>query len=197
VNRSVDFFDSQFRRQIQGSDYVLNPFERAILPYLKDEILDLGCGLGNLSLAAAQAGCSVTALDASPSGIGDLGRRAAAANARIDARSADLRTYTSSRQYDCVVCIGLLMFFRCDEAQAVLGQLASSVRPGGIAAVNVLVAGTTFMDMFDPQAHCLFEREELTSAFAGWQAVLSRYEDFPAPGGTLKRFQTMIARRPL
>ena len=55
IPRSVEFFDTQFQKQVAASDYALNPFERAILPYLRGEVLDLGCGLGNLSLAAAQA----------------------------------------------------------------------------------------------------------------------------------------------
>src|SRR5574341_1763900 len=75
TGKSVEFFDRQFERQVREAAYALNPFERAILPYLHGEVLDLGCGLGNLALAAAQAGCKVTALDASPSGIADLARR--------------------------------------------------------------------------------------------------------------------------
>jgi tellurite methyltransferase len=70
------------------------------------------------------------------------------------------------------------------------------VRPGGLAAINVLLEGTTYMAMFDPGGYCLFGRDELSNAFAGWEMVLSRHEDFPAPGDTVKRFHTLIARRP-
>jgi tellurite methyltransferase len=196
VSRSVDFFDAQFRQQAERADYALNPFEQAVLPHLAGELLDLGCGLGNLSVAAARAGCTVTALDASPSAVADLARRAAEAGLPLEARQADLRHFTASRQYDSVVAIGLLMFFACDDARAVLAQLRESVRPGGIAAVNVLVEGTTFMAMFDPEGHCLFGRDELAHAFEGWTPLLSRHEDFPAPGYTIKRFHTIVARRP-
>ena len=46
--------------------------------------------------------------------------------------------------------------------------------------------------------HCvrLFERAELTRAFSGWDMVSSEYADFEAPRDTLKRFHTVIARRP-
>lgn len=196
MSRSVDFFDAQFRQQAERADYALNPFEQAVLPHLAGELLDLGCGLGNLSVAAARAGCTVTALDASPSAVADLARRAAEAGLPLEARQADLRHFTASRKYDSVVAIGLLMFFACDDARAVLAQLRESVRPGGIAAVNVLVEGTTFMAMFDPEGHCLFGRDELTHAFQGWTPLLSRHEDFPAPGYTIKRFHTIVARRP-
>jgi tellurite methyltransferase len=88
TNASVDFFDRQFARQARESDYALNPFERAILPYLFGEVLDLGCGLGNLSLAAAEAGCKVTALDASPTGVADLARRARERGLAVEAQLA-------------------------------------------------------------------------------------------------------------
>lgn len=194
MSRSVDFFERQFRSQASRGDYALNPFEQAILPHLRGEVLDLGCGLGNLSLAAAKAGCTVTALDASPSAIADLARRAA--GLPLKAKVADLSRFKAWRQYDCVVCIGLLMFFPCEQARAALWQVHEAVGPGGIAAVNVLVEGTTYTAMFDPAGCCLFGRDELTTAFEGWQPVYSRHEDFPAPEGTVKRFHTLVARRP-
>jgi tellurite methyltransferase len=195
MTRAVEFFDQQFRRQVGDADYALNPFERAVLPHLFGEVLDLGCGLGNLALEAARAGCTLTALDASSTAIADLSRRALERGLEIDAQVADLRVYAPTRKYDCVVAIGLLMFFRCHEARALLERIREAVRPGGVAAVNVLVEGTTYMAMFDPAGFCLFGRDELSTAFAGWQTVTSRHEDFPAPGDTLKRFHTLVARR--
>jgi tellurite methyltransferase len=192
---SVDFFDRQFGRQVQAGDYALNPFERAVILHVRGEVLDLGCGLGNLALAVAQAGCKVTALDASPTAIADLARRSAALGLTVETVVADLRHYKASRHYDSVVAVGLLMFFPCREARAVLAQIRAAVRSGGIAAVNVLVEGTTYLAMFDPSGHCLFGRDELTAAFDGWEVLLSRHEDFPAPGETLKRFHTLVARR--
>jgi tellurite methyltransferase len=196
VTRSVEFFDRQFGRQVREADYALNPFERAILPHLFGDVLDLGCGLGNLSLAAAEAGCKVTALDASPTAVADLSRRARERGLAVEARLAELRDYVPDRKYDCVVAIGLLMFFACPEARALLGRIPDAVGPNGLAALNVLIEGTTYLDMFDPAGYCLFGRDELSAAFAGWQTVLSRHEDFPAPGGTLKRFHTLVARAP-
>ncbi len=78
---SVNFFETQFQRQVSSGEFALNPFERLALPYLHGEVLDLGCGLGNLALEAARAGCRVTALDGSPTGIARI--REAALNERL------------------------------------------------------------------------------------------------------------------
>jgi tellurite methyltransferase len=197
MNHSVSFFSTQFEKEIAASQYELNPFERAALPYIAGATLDLGCGLGNLSLAASRAGASVMALDASPQAVGDLQRRASGEALSVTAAECDLSTWVAGNdQYDTVVAIGLLMFFRCETGRALLQQLQNATRPGGVAVVNVLIEGTTFMDMFDPHEHCLFGRVELAQAFSGWNLLSSEYANFDAPHGTLKRFHTVIARRP-
>lgn len=197
-SRSIAFFDAQFARQSAARDYTLNPFEVRALPRLAGSrrVLDLGCGLGNLALAVAGTGARVTALDASPHAIEDLRRRAAGSRLDVDARQADLAAWRASETYDAVACIGLLMFFARDRALAGLLAVRDAVAPGGLAVVNVLAEGTTFLDMFDPAGWHLFTREELLAPFAGWHVEALAEDDFPAPGGTLKRFLTLVARRP-
>jgi tellurite methyltransferase len=197
-NRSVEFFDRQFERQVRAPDFALNPFEQAALPHLRGRVLDFGCGLGNLALAAVRAGCSVLALDASEVAIAHLRRVAAAERLDLDARVADLSHYALAEEFDTIASIGLLMFFDCATAARVLDELQAHVRPGGTLVVNVLVEGTTYMDMFDRDAYCLFPREFLPSrfGFAGWDVISSAYQDFAAPGATLKSFSTVVARRP-
>lgn len=195
-NKSIAFFDEQFRRQARDAAFALNPFEERALPFLHGEVLDFGCGLGNLAFAAARQGCRVTALDASPAAIEHIRARAAGEGAAVSAARADLRDHPIAGEYDAIVCIGLLMFFDCPTALRVLADLQGHVRPGGLAVVNVLVEGTTFMDMFDPAGYCLFSPAELESRFAGWTIEMSEQSEFPAPRDTLKRFVTLIARKP-
>jgi len=193
---SVAFFDRQFQQQVRDQDFKLNPFELAALPHLKGRVLDFGCGLGNLAIAAAQRGCEVVALDASRSAISHLRQRAAAKALPVEAIEADLQNYKISEDFDCVVSIGLLMFFDCATALHVLSVLQAHVRPGGIAVVNVLVEGTTYLDMFQPGNYCLFPRTEMESRFAGWNIIHSEFHDFDAPDQRIKSFATLIARKP-
>lgn len=196
TNASIDFFESQFQRQLHGAAPSLNPFEAQALPYLRGAVLDYGCGLGQLAMAAARQGCSVLALDASRTAIEHLRQAAQAESLPITAAEADLRSHQLHDQFDAVACIGLLMFFDCPTAFAQLRQLQDHVRPGGVAVVNVLVEGTTYLGMFDPSGHCLFARDEMHRRFAGWEILRSEYQDFPAANDTTKSFVTLIARKP-
>lgn len=194
---SVRFFDAQFERQVQAGEAELNPFELAALPFVTGEVLDCACGLGNLALAAARRGCTVLALDGSAAAIAHLQAVAGVQGLPITARLADLRDYAPpAHAFDTVVSIGLLMFFECAQARQQLLRLQSAVRPGGVAVVNVLIAGTTYLDMFDAEQHCLFGRDELRQAFEGWVLLLDSEQTFDAPRGLVKRFSTLIARRP-
>lgn len=195
-DRSLEFFNRQFARQVHQPDLGLNPFEQAALPHLNGKVLDYGCGMGQLSLAAARAGCSVVALDASTVAVNHLQHLADAEALPIRASVADLRTHHLDEVFDTVVSIGLLMFFDCRTATAALAELEAHLKPGGTIIVNVLVEGTTYMDMFDPQAFCLFERDALSKRYATWTVLSSVHNSFPAPGGLIKSFATVIASKP-
>lgn len=192
---SIQFFDQQFRQQAKSGELSLNPFETTALNYLHGRVLDFGCGMGNLSFAAAQRGCSVLALDGSPAAIQHIRQRAKNEHLPVHAELADLRDYPLEDQFDAVVSIGLLMFFDCPTAFSTLEKLKRHVRQGGIVAINVLVEGTTYLDMFDTESHCLFSRQELETRLAAWTILHSEYSDFAAPGGRNKAFATVIARK--
>jgi tellurite methyltransferase len=194
--RAVEYFGAQFERQIAAHDYKLNPFEERALPYLSGKVLDLGCGLGNLALAAAARGAHVTAYDACQVAVDDLAERALASGLDVWVKAVDLKGWRPEETYDAVNCIGLLMFFAREDALAGLAAVRDAVRPGGIAVVNAMIAGSTFLAMFEPDAYCLFEPEEIAAPFAGWEVLHDSIEDFPAAGDKVKRFRTLIARRP-
>jgi len=191
---SVDFFEAQFQRQVRDGDLTLNPFEALALPYVRGRVLELGCGLGNLSFAAARRGCNVLALDASPTAVKHV--RSASAGLPLRAERRDLAGYRIDGEFDTIVAIGLLMFLRSDAAHALLGEIRAHAAPGGCAIVNVLIQGTTYLDMFGSAPYCLFSKRELQEAFTGCEILQSRFDRFDAPGGTEKRFATIVARRP-
>ena len=197
TSSSIVFFDRQFRQQVAQQDFQLNPFELAALPHLQGRVLDFGCGLGNLAMAAAAQGCTVLALDASRAAIEALRQRAAVADLPVEAIEADLHDYRIDESFDCVVSIGLLAFFDCAAASRQLSMLQDCVRPGGIVVINTLVDGTTWLDVFGVDDYCLFSCSELTSRFTGWEILHSEFRDFDTPAQTIKSFATLIARKTL
>mgnify|MGYP002783859817 CR=1 FL=1 len=195
MNRTLDFFSTQFEDQIKAAAYALKPFEQRVLPLLHGDVLDLGCGLGNLAWAAAQRGARVDALDGCANAVADLHGRAVPAGLALTAAQADLHHWRPTRRYDCVVSIGLLMFFPCATAERLLVAAQDAVRPGGLCAINVLIEGTTYLDMFEPGSSYLFAEGQVLSAFSSWCVAARWIDEFAAPGGTSKRFETVIARR--
>ena len=195
-SRAVECFDAQFQRQVSSADYALNPFEKAALPFMFGDVLDLGCGMGNLSVAAAQQGCRVTALDGSRTAVADLERRARELQLPITAEQADLREIAIDQQFDCIVCIGLLMFFPKATALKNLAKIREMVKPNGIVAVNVFIEGTTFLTMTELGQYYLFSETELPDFFSEWRMEYQKVESFEAPNQTVKRFCTVVARRP-
>ncbi len=196
LGRAVEFFERQFRRQVDAADFVLNPFETRALEHLSGEVLDLGCGLGNLSLEAARRDHRVVAVDTSPTAVARIRGDARREGLPVEALERDLERWEIDRPFDTIVCIGLVMFFSRERALRILRDLQEHVRPGGRAVVNTLIEGTTYMEMFDPAGHCLLAPDELEEAFAGWTVLESRRDTFPAPGETLKVFSTVIAESP-
>ena len=97
VSRSVKFFESQFQRQMEASEFELNPFERLALNNVQGTVLDLGCGLGNLALEAARRGCAVTAIDASPTAIARIRSAAYEEHLTVEAVEANLADFQIAR----------------------------------------------------------------------------------------------------
>jgi tellurite methyltransferase len=192
----VKFFETQFQRQIRQQDYALNPFETLALDYLSGTILDLGSGLGNLSLEAGRRGHRVLAVDASPAAVARINAEAQREALSVRAIQADIESWIIDQPYDTLVAIGLLMFFRRERALQLLRTIQEHVSPGGRAIVNVLTEGTTYMGMFDAENYYLFLPNELEEHFIGWEILLSRHETFSAPEGTIKEFSTVIAEKP-
>ena len=87
------------------------------------------------------------------------------------------------------------MFFPRSVAIKLLQAIRNAVKPGGLAAINVLIEGTTYLEMFEPDHYYLFGEQDLANRFVDWEILESKTDLFPAPGDTVKRFATLVARK--
>jgi len=105
-------------------------------------VLDVGGGTGGFAVPLAQAGHTVTVVDASPDALAALTRRAADAGvaARVRAVQGDgdaLAGLVEPASVDLILCHSVLEVV--DDPAKVVAAIATALRPGG--AVSVLVAG--------------------------------------------------------
>ena len=105
-------------------------------------VLDVGGGTGGFAVPLAEAGHTVTVVDASPDALAALTRRAADAGVagRVHAVQGDgdaLATLVEPGSVDLIVCHAVLEVV--DEPAGVVAAIATALRPGG--AVSLLVAG--------------------------------------------------------
>lgn len=104
-------------------------------------VLDLGCGVGDVSLIAGELvgpTGSVLGVDRSPEAIAMAERRAADAGQgpRLRFLAADLDTFVPKTTYDAV--IGRLILMYMPNPATVLRRLCDHVHPGGIVAFQEL-----------------------------------------------------------
>ena len=98
-----------------------------------DRVLDVGCGCGETTIAAAQAASGGSALGLDLSGpMLEVARQLAAAAGVTNARfeQGDAQVYPlSEHSYDVAISKFGVLFF--DDPSAAFANIASSVRPGG------------------------------------------------------------------
>lgn len=99
------------------------------VPCAGRRVLDVGCGLGLVSLAAASRQAVVTAIDREPVPIEFLRASAARNGAAIEALVGDVSSALVGRAFDLVLAADLL--YERAEFERLAASLAALVAPGG------------------------------------------------------------------
>jgi predicted nicotinamide N-methyase len=151
------------------------------LPLGETRVLELGCGLGLPSLAAALAGAHVLATDWAPEALALLEANAAANGIRVETAVLDWRFGAPGGPFDLV--LGADVLYEARNAEPLLALLAEAVADGGVAIVA---------DPGRRHAPAFFE----AATAAGWAARAVEMEELPGGGITvLRRGTPADARR--
>jgi SAM-dependent methyltransferase len=101
-------------------------------------VLDAGCGTGRYAIELNRCGYVVHGIDRSPELIDEARRSAGDAGGLVSFAVGDILAYQASRQYDAVLCRGVLNDF-VDEAarREVFTVFGNALRPGGVLLLDV------------------------------------------------------------
>jgi SAM-dependent methyltransferase len=120
-------------RDADRLDAMLQPFADLVLsaakPLSGERVIDIGCGAGALSIAAAKSGASVTGVDISEPLVRIARERAASRSASAQFEVADASEWRPSTQADLVISRFGVMFFA--EPAAAFANIRVGIKPGG------------------------------------------------------------------
>jgi len=102
-----------------------------------DEVLDMMCGYGRHSLALAEKGIRVTAVDNLPEYIAEIRDKALIANLPISPLLANIIDYRPAGRYKLAICMGnSLNFFDAGNTVRLLQYWAQALEPGSHLLIN-------------------------------------------------------------
>ncbi|HEX2846480.1 MAG TPA: class I SAM-dependent methyltransferase [Chitinophagaceae bacterium] len=102
-----------------------------------DEVLDMMCGYGRHSLALAEKGIRVTAVDNLPEYITEIRDKALVSNLPVFPRLTNIIDYRPAGQYKLAICMGnSLNFFDAGDTAKLLQHWAVALEPGSHLLIN-------------------------------------------------------------
>jgi demethylmenaquinone methyltransferase/2-methoxy-6-polyprenyl-1,4-benzoquinol methylase len=126
--------------------HITSVYDRIVELVHGPEILDLGCGTGNLALRLAARGLHVTGVDLSPDML-DVAREKTAASVAVrwvQAGAVELIDHFQPGAFDTIVSVLLFSELSASEQREALRQCHLLLRPGGKLIIADEVRAATF-----------------------------------------------------
>jgi SAM-dependent methyltransferase len=145
-------------------------------------VLDVCCGHGRHALELARRNCRVVGVDIDEDALRTLSRQAEAEGLQVGVHRTDVRYLTLREQFHITLCMLNSFGYFCDEHnEAVLGNMAKSLVPGGTLILDLPNRERVFQDV-------RFDRWEETAA--GLLVLGTYYVDLRS--GRLKGLQHRV-----
>ncbi len=154
-------------------DEVAEDWKNTWQPFLQKQafpnqgkLLELGCGAGNLGIAFAQVGYTVTGVDIAPTAISWAVKNAAKAKVNVDFLHGDVLKLTqiADASFDIAVdgrCFHCII--GCDRTQF-LHTAHRILKPNGVLVIATMCnqVPTSLKPNFDPQTCCIVHKDLVT-----------------------------------
>lgn len=136
------------------------------------QIIDVGCGEGQNAFYLAKHGyCNVTAFDISQNAITKLNMKCAAENIRLNAFTADLRTFRFERNYDLIMSFGTLHFVHKTDWKAFINSAKEHTNSDGIHIMQIFTDTVPASEDIAPFAVGLAKDKEITELYKDWEIM--------------------------
>lgn len=150
-------------------------------------VLDLGVGQGRHSLPLARRGCDVTGIDTSQVALDQVAAVAKKEKLPLVTLQQDFMTYEPDRNFDVVLCFGLMQELDLRGCASLVGRLHHWTRPGGVLFLTAWHtgdpsfeickedwqrrSGRTFRNIDDGRSRLFLDPGEILKLFFRWEVV--------------------------
>lgn len=137
---SEDYLLVYKHRDSLEAEILVKLIQKKLNPLSSSHVLDMACGAGRHSIAFAQKGYSVTAVDLSERLINEAKKNAIQANVNVDFVQADIRDLKLDQQFDLVVNLFTSFgYFETDKENFIVIQKAYDLlKSGGYFVLDYL-----------------------------------------------------------
>jgi SAM-dependent methyltransferase len=202
--KAQDFWLENLGAADRFNRWVLSRFER----HLGEDVLEVGCGLGNFTVLMAARGHRVTGIDIDPAYV-ETARKRLAGFAGVYVACGDATAADWSERFDTVVALDVVEHIEDDCA--FLARLARVLKPGGKLVVKV-PAAPSLMSTLDRVVghHRRYDKRSLNETFRaaglaplslshfnvagtlGWWLNGKVLKRATPPGEQVKAFETLV-----
>ena len=174
----LEMFENMYAQYASFWGQTPNRIVTQMLKYLKHgTVLDLGLGEGRDALFLAMRGFYVDGIDIAQIAIDKVTSIVSEFHLAMTAEKADIRDYQISREYDAILCLGVLQLLDYLEITSVIDQIKKKTSRGGLNVISAFTLGNPRKECPYPspdgsfRPYYLFAKNELGEMYAGWDIL--------------------------
>jgi 2-polyprenyl-3-methyl-5-hydroxy-6-metoxy-1,4-benzoquinol methylase len=138
--KNFEFWEARFENPELECRKLIERNWSPLIQRLKDnevrDVLDLGCGYGQWSIALARAGFSLQAVDCARSAVELLRKWSVDEGLAIHCEVNTIQAINFTSEFDAVICNSVLDHMTQDDTRLAMRNIKQALRPNGIAYIS-------------------------------------------------------------